>query len=63
MRRENDLLAYLEVHIEQGKRLIDAQVPLGIVTGITGIYREELTIKGVPNHAGTTVMTDRTDAL
>ncbi|WDF05748.1 M20 family metallo-hydrolase [Shouchella hunanensis] len=63
VRRENDLLAYLEVHIEQGKRLIDAQVPLGIVTGITGIYREELTIKGVPNHAGTTVMTDRTDAL
>ncbi|RQW22533.1 Zn-dependent hydrolase [Bacillus sp. C1-1] len=63
VRKEDELLAYLEVHIEQGKRLVDAHVPLGVVTGITGIYREELTIKGVPNHAGTTVMTDRSDAL
>ncbi|TWT14314.1 Zn-dependent hydrolase [Planomicrobium sp. CPCC 101079] len=59
----NDLTAYLEVHIEQGKRLLNQSIPIGVVTAITGIYREEITFKGEANHAGTTLMTERNDAL
>lgn len=58
-----ELAAYLEVHIEQGKRLLDRDIPVGIVTAITGIYREEITVTGEANHAGTTLMADRKDAL
>ncbi|AIQ27834.1 allantoate amidohydrolase [Paenibacillus sp. FSL P4-0081] len=57
------LAAFLEVHIEQGKRLLDRGIPVGIVTAITGIYREEITVTGEANHAGTTLMQDRKDAL
>ncbi|MBE3552632.1 MAG: Zn-dependent hydrolase [Kyrpidia tusciae] len=55
--------AYLECHIEQGKRLWSRGIPLGVVTGITGIYREEVVVEGEANHAGTTLMADRRDAL
>jgi len=58
-----ELSAYLEVHIEQGKRLLNRSVPIGIVTAITGIYRESITVIGEANHAGTTIMEDRKDAL
>ncbi|AHV97531.1 Zn-dependent hydrolase [Paenibacillus sabinae] len=54
---------FVEVHIEQGKRLIGQGIPVGIVTAITGIYREEVTVHGEANHAGTTLMDDRCDAL
>ncbi|GIN12271.1 Zn-dependent hydrolase [Shouchella clausii] len=57
------LSAYLEVHIEQGKRLVTSSIPVGIVSGITGIYRERVTVIGDANHAGTTVMAERKDAL
>lgn len=57
------LSAYLEVHIEQGKRLVTSSIPIGIVSGITGIYRERVTVIGDANHAGTTVMAERKDAL
>lgn len=59
----SELAAFLEVHIEQGKRLLNQSIPIGIVTAITGIYREEITIIGEANHAGTTLMTERNDAL
>lgn len=62
-RKPETLKAYVEVHIEQGKRLINNEVAVGVVTGITGIYREEVRIRGVANHAGTTLMGDRVDAL
>jgi N-carbamoyl-L-amino-acid hydrolase len=55
--------AYLELHIEQGRRLESAGVPIGIVTGITGITQATVNIQGEANHAGTTSMTHRTDAL
>lgn len=58
-----ELAAFLEVHIEQGKRLLNRDIPVGIVTAITGIYREEITVTGEANHAGTTLMADRKDAL
>lgn len=62
-RSPEELAAFLEVHIEQGKRLLSRAVPVGIVTAITGIYREEVTVSGEANHAGTTLMADRRDAL
>ncbi|MTT31162.1 hydantoinase/carbamoylase family amidase [Terrilactibacillus sp. BCM23-1] len=57
------IAAFLELHIEQGKRLERNQIPIGVVTSITGIYREKLRIIGEANHAGTTMMNDRKDAL
>ena len=63
LRGSSELSAFLEVHIEQGKRLINRSIPVGIVTAITGIYREEVTVIGEANHAGTTLMEDRKDAL
>lgn len=62
-RSENDLAAYLELHIEQGRKLESAQVPIGVVEGIVGIRRYSVTFHGYANHAGTTLMADRQDAL
>lgn len=62
-RKPDEFSAFLEVHIEQGKRLLKNEIPIGVVTGIAGIYREEVRIRGEANHAGTTVMHDRRDAL
>lgn len=55
--------AYLEAHIEQGSRLIQAQRRVGIVTQVAGIRRWRLESKGELNHAGTTPMRERRDAL
>jgi N-carbamoyl-L-amino-acid hydrolase len=55
--------AWLELHVEQAERLEDAEVPVGVVTTITGITRCEVTIRGEADHAGATPMPDRTDAL
>ncbi|MGP7816953.1 Zn-dependent hydrolase [Niallia sp. 01092] len=63
LRKSTELSAFLEVHIEQGKRLLTRSIPVGIVTAITGIYREEISVYGEANHAGTTIMEDRKDAL
>ncbi len=54
---------YLELHIEQGGLLDRARVPVGIVEGIVGIDRFEALVTGFANHAGTTPMPDRHDAL
>ncbi len=62
-RRQTGLAAFLELHIEQGRRLETAQIPIGIVEGIAGIRRYEATFQGYANHAGTTQMEDRQDAL
>ncbi|MBM7570197.1 Zn-dependent hydrolase [Aquibacillus albus] len=63
VRESSELSAYVEVHIEQGKRLLNRSIPVGVVSAITGIYREEITVFGEANHAGTTLMEDRKDAL
>ena len=55
--------AFLELHVEQGPVLADADVPLGVVTGIAGYARGELVIEGRAGHAGTTPMLGRNDAL
>lgn len=54
---------YLELHIEQGGTLERERVPIGIVEGIVSIVRHQVTVTGVANHAGTTPMPDRQDAL
>jgi allantoate deiminase len=58
-----DLDAFVELHIEQGRILYDEQVPLGIVETITGLYRYLTTVEGRTDHAGTTPMDLRRDAV
>jgi beta-ureidopropionase / N-carbamoyl-L-amino-acid hydrolase len=55
--------AYLELHIEQGRRLERARKQLGAVTGIAGYLRWHVTIRGRADHSGATPMSDRRDAL
>ena len=55
--------SYVELHIEQGGTLDQARVPIGIVEGIVGLHRYEVVIEGVANHAGTTPMGERKDAM
>jgi N-carbamoyl-L-amino-acid hydrolase len=54
---------YLELHIEQGLTLDREKIPIGIVEGIVAIDRYDATVTGFANHAGTTAMADRQDAL
>ena len=54
---------YLELHIEQGGNLEKANVPVGVVEGIVCIDEFEVEIRGFANHAGTTPMPDRRNAL
>jgi hydantoinase/carbamoylase family amidase len=56
------LAGYLELHIEQGKRLERAGVDIGIVSAIVGIWSYRLSFIGRADHAGTTTMDDRRDA-
>jgi allantoate deiminase/N-carbamoyl-L-amino-acid hydrolase len=61
-RRPQDLLGYLEVHIEQGPVLLQEGLPVGIVTSIAGTARYSVTIAGMAGHAGTVPMPGRRDA-
>jgi len=58
-----DIAAFVELHIEQGGLLEGEQTEIGVVEGIVGIKRWRVTIDGFANHAGTTPMDDRQDAL
>lgn len=62
-RTVGELALYLELHIEQGPVLEQTGKTLGVVTGIVGIHRYRVSITGQPNHAGTTPMNMRFDAL
>ncbi|MBD0290036.1 MAG: Zn-dependent hydrolase [Thermoleophilia bacterium] len=55
--------AFVECHIEQGPVLAEASAPVGVVTGIVGVARGEVEIRGRAGHAGTTPMRARADAL
>lgn len=57
------LAGFLELHVEQGGLLEQAGVQIGAVTGIVGIRRYIATFRGYANHAGTTPMAGRQDAL
>jgi acetylornithine deacetylase/succinyl-diaminopimelate desuccinylase-like protein len=54
---------YVELHVEQGPKLARAEAPLGVVTSIAGIVRCSREFEGQADHAGTTPMDARTDAL
>ncbi len=62
-RAPEELLAYVELHIEQGPVLERADVPVGVVTTITGQTHVEAVFRGEAGHAGTVPMDARRDAL
>jgi beta-ureidopropionase / N-carbamoyl-L-amino-acid hydrolase len=62
-RKPGDLAAFIEVHIEQSKVLEKQGIDVAIIEGIVGIEDWEITVTGLANHAGSTPMNDRQDAL
>lgn len=62
-RNKGDLAAFIELHIEQGGILEEENIQIGVVEGIVGIEWWEITIEGFANHAGSTPMDMRQDAL
>jgi beta-ureidopropionase / N-carbamoyl-L-amino-acid hydrolase len=62
-RKKGDIAGYLELHIEQGGTLDTEKINIGVVEGIVGINWWDVTIEGFANHAGTTAMNNRQDAL
>jgi N-carbamoyl-L-amino-acid hydrolase len=62
-RAPGDIAAFVELHIEQGAILDEAGIDIGVVEGIVGIRWWDVTVEGVANHAGTTPMNRRHDAL
>jgi N-carbamoyl-L-amino-acid hydrolase len=62
-RNRGDIAGYLELHIEQGGILEAEKIDIGVVEGIVGINWWDVTIEGFANHAGTTAMNNRQDAL
>ena len=63
VRQKGDLACYMELHIEQGGLLEKAGLQIGVVEGIVGLRWFEVTITGFANHAGTTPMDQRQDAM
>nr|WP_272213382.1 Zn-dependent hydrolase [Marinicella sp. W31]MDC2879336.1 Zn-dependent hydrolase [Marinicella sp. W31] len=59
----DDIRAFLELHIEQGPVLESEKRDIGVVTAIAGITRVEIIVEGRADHAGTTPMDHRADAL
>jgi allantoate deiminase/N-carbamoyl-L-amino-acid hydrolase len=57
-----EVLGFVEVHIEQGPVLLDAGLPVGVVTGIAGCLRSMVSVTGLSGHAGTVPMPLRHDA-
>ena len=62
-RAPGSFVCYLELHIEQGGTLDRAGIPIGVVEGIVAIDRYDVEVRGFANHAGTTPMAERQDAL
>jgi allantoate deiminase len=62
-RARSELLAYVELHIEQGPVLETEHLPVGVVTAISGATRLAVVLAGMAGHAGTVPMALRRDAL
>lgn len=62
-RSMREITAFVELHVEQGGVLESTGTQIGVVKGIVGQYRHAVTVTGRPNHAGTTPMHQRKDAL
>ena len=60
---KGSLRCYLELHVEQGGNLAKQGIPIGVVEGIVSIDEYDVTIRGFANHAGTTPMPERRNAL
>ena len=60
---EGAVAAYVELHIEQGARLEEAGIPIGVVETIVGVRRSRVVFVGQADHAGTTPMDRRRDAF
>ncbi len=63
LRTADEFTAFIEVHIEQGAFLHEEEIDIGVVEGIVGIRWWDVTIEGFANHAGTTPMNRRRDAM
>lgn len=63
VRKRGEIRAFIEIHIEQGSVLATKGIDIGVVEGIVGINWWDVTIEGFANHAGTTPMDRRQDAL
>jgi N-carbamoyl-L-amino-acid hydrolase len=63
IRKKGEIKAFFELHIEQGGILEKENLQIGVVEGIVGIVHWEVTVQGFANHAGTTPMNMRQDAL
>jgi allantoate deiminase/N-carbamoyl-L-amino-acid hydrolase len=61
-RNREQTLGFVEIHIEQGPVLLDAGLPVGVVTSIAGNIRSTVTVLGLAGHAGTVPMALRHDA-
>jgi beta-ureidopropionase / N-carbamoyl-L-amino-acid hydrolase len=57
------IAGYIELHIEQGGILDERGINIGIVEGIVGIHHYDVTLRGFANHAGTTPMDRRQNAM
>ena len=62
-RKPGEIKAFIELHIEQGAILDEEDIDIGVVEGIVGIRWWDVTIEGFANHAGTTPMNRRWDAM
>lgn len=62
-RAPGSVAAFVELHIEQGAILDETGLDIGVVEGIVGIRWWDVTVDGIANHAGTTPMNRRRDAL
>ena len=60
--KAEDVLGYVEIHIEQGPVLLNESIPVGVVTSIAGANRFVVHVEGLAGHAGTTPMNHRQDA-
>jgi N-carbamoyl-L-amino-acid hydrolase len=63
IREPGSVAGFLELHVEQGGTLEHEAIDIGVVEGIVGIRRWNVTVTGAANHAGTTPMDIRQDAL
>lgn len=61
--KRNDIDTFVELHIEQGPILEHADLPVAVVTGITGIRHYQVELKGTQNHAGAFPMDLRRDPM
>ena len=62
-RPKEEIKAYIELHIEQGPVLEKCSIDIGVVEGIVGLLTSEFNFSGQANHAGTTPVSLRQDAL